>query len=84
MAKSEPVFRLKRILLVVWKRPIESARYVSHHEEHEDHEKKIHHFTLVSSCPSCPSWFYMSLELYHNRNYLLGINESKQSYCCFF
>ena len=49
MDKSEPAFRLKRILLVVWKRPIESARYVSHHEDHEDHEKKIHHFTLVFS-----------------------------------
>jgi len=50
MDKSGPVLRLKKILAVVWKTPVEYTLYASHHEGHEE--------TIVKRCvfTSCPSW----------------------------
>jgi len=65
MDKSEPAFLLKRILPVVWEKPIKYARYLSHHKEHEDHEGKhiIYPCLFVSFVPFVVIYITLALKI---------------------
>jgi hypothetical protein len=84
MDKSEPAFLLKRILPVVWEKPIKYARYVSHHKEHEDHEGKHIILPLSLRVLRALRGYIYHLSSKDNRNSLLSINGFKPSYCCIF